>query len=369
MSLPKIFISYSESSKEDAETLQEQVIKIGSDYVTCTSNDRSTNSISRDRLQHEMSDISVLILLVSKDSLSSEWFRVEFSVAIDQMWERQIYLMPVYLEDIVGQSYPTFFNYFEFVDARVNSDFEYTARKAIDLACREEGPPLPADFFKGKHNLHSYQGTSTEASNKKMLEVYDDRLTKLIDSTMSGVEKRLSEVINAIAAKEHVLSPITIKFREQTVHKHVWVLTRFLYNDLNVEEIIDGVNANLKESRKYVYFIPKASDLAIDRAREYAELPGKKEFEGLYKFIEIDEDLVMPFEELVIYDPMESPRTWGYVQYSFQNDNQVEDLFLRLDKSLLTELVAKLKSSYKEPVMKFMFPDKLVADEEPTIKK
>lgn len=151
------------------------------------------------------------------------------------------------------------------------------------------------------------------------------------------------EVILGLSKGRYTIKPKAeaikniISKKERVVKRDIWVLSKTLNNDLNDKEFQESVKSNLSRGKHYTYFIPD-TDIMTDRVNEYFKIFG--EWKDNYKFYSFSPDKVLPFDEVVVYDPEDSDSCWGYVQFPFSN---MPDLFSFLSKDYLEETVKLLK--------------------------
>lgn len=380
---PNILIGYEQAHSDVADQLLQKLNSMAPPSISSSQIERPTGKIQRDSIKSKLNKCNVLIVFISLNAIESPWIRSLYSLGLDKLWDRKadFHIIPVTRDSPPDAQLPLTVRMMDPTDGS-GGLLESIASKAIGLACKFQSLPIPDGILDP-----NYDNWQKWVFNDTKDQIFDGLISemqnqfhnqeKLFKKQMDNIRSKFIGVINSIAAKEHILSPISIKFREESANQHIWVLTRYLYNDLYNDEIKEGVYKNLKNGKTYLYFIPENDPLAYARKRKFLKaLKSQEDSLGenekrdtssildTIEFIRISKDTFFPFEELVIYDPFEAPRTWGYVQYSFQDSKmQHENLYLKLDKSLLTDLVTRLLDSHPQ-IKNFSFKHNSIPSEE-----
>ena len=94
---------------------------------------------------------------------------------------------------------------------------------------------------------------------------------------------------------------------------NIWVITTDLNNDVTKGSIRDSVEANLKNGKHYIYFLPSVSNPnftdASTNERAYRAWDVYTDHRDQIRFIHLPDDTLFLFREVVIYNPLPNPNS------------------------------------------------------------
>jgi len=168
----------------------------------------------------------------------------------------------------------------------------------------------------------------------------------MIDTLLNDILTQ--SILSLKQANERIMTLEAIAEAEKNANDSIWIITTHLNNDVNDKEIRESVKENQDKGIQYTYFVPKTSSLIKKRLKSYEEffkVKNQEDEEEKYKFISMDEnEAIMPFAEVVIYDPEEHMSLWGYVELNYNDRTTDKDsVFLRIPHRNLFPLVESLK--------------------------
>ena len=141
-----------------------------------------------------------------------------------------------------------------------------------------------------------------------------------------------------------LLAPYTISHKEKATKAEVWVVSENLNNDLYDEPIIKSVQENMQDKKiKYRYFIRESKETYL---RQQLSQKISSDLQNKYQVIVLPEAALMPFEEMVIYDPENEELRWGYMQMTYEGSRSNQPVFILCPSQLVDESVELLKSCY-----------------------
>jgi len=95
-----VFISYALDDLNKAKVIADKCKRIGFNVWTDES-DIVPGEPWRDKLEHAIKSCDVVIILISKKALLSDWINKEWSIICEEKWNRpNITILPIKLEDI-----------------------------------------------------------------------------------------------------------------------------------------------------------------------------------------------------------------------------------------------------------------------------
>lgn len=317
----------------------------------------------------------VTIILVSPTSIESPWVQFELNIALNQNLSKRakskdkkgpkdtvsefsqyisnsIRVIPVLIAP-VGSLPPQFwvFNHLPHIDFTVETDRVAVLQKIADRI--DELTGTEDRIFK----------PSIDVSNRFNLQTNYNRLYKQVGGVLKEIvaeqtrefDEKLTAINRAFEASSSLLSPAHITIKETTAREAIWVVSRDLYNDLWLKEFQESIRLNYIRKLKYVYFIEdtkRYEHLKSLYGEMYEELRqksdpklGRKKVfpkEDNFTFIPLAPGTVMPFDEVVIYDPEAGRGTSAYVQLSFDQHPNPQTVYIDLPKSTSAEMVQKL---------------------------
>lgn len=332
-----VFISY---SSHDAEVAQKiftyletfDLIRPQLDRIDTSPGDQIVEKVTR-----IIKSAAKLIILISPQSVRSAWVAFELNAALYQHLTKggRSNVIPVLVEPVT--ELPSEFH--------IIDDLEYvpfTAADAEDIALKAifeaivRNQPQPTTI----HEDH----TKARAAESRIPEQYTRLKSALADTIKTEIDpllRLMRDIAQATSAQSHILSPEYVSLTEANAISEIWVVTTHLYNDLYDPKISKSVSDNQKKGIKYIYFV-ETTDLLKQRQKEYIER--FSENIGRFEFIEVSGDIIMPFDEVVIYDANDDHVSWGYVQMTYGKypvlDKQ--SVFLKLPDRNLGSLTRRL---------------------------
>lgn len=183
-----------------------------------------------------------------------------------------------------------------------------------------------------------------------------DVFSEIMEDKTSAFSDKLDAINRAFAASTSLLSPAHISIKERDATEAIWVVSADLYNDLHVPDFEESIIDNFRRGLKYVYFIEN-----IDRFEQmvsrFDSIYGRIDISGNgklednkqnYDFVPLAPGTVMPFDEVVIYDPKAGRITSSYVQITFDQHPNKQTVYIDLPLSATEKMVQKLDLAYKK---------------------
>lgn len=337
--MPSLFISYSHEDMAIAQRVEAYFTRLGfevfRDEGILAPGDQIAESIN-----NYISKADGCILLLSQSSMESNWVKFEVNNALIQLVNRsqsskfQIYPLVVEAE-VSPQNFPQLAS-FMWGDITLPSQdehwFSIIANRCFQQVGVNKKAPTPSRRDAASAELH--RTPEYERLIRMMSGVFKDELEDLKEST-----KKINE---SILSRDHVLTPKMIAFKEKDVAHEIWVITKHLYNDVEDVDIRDSVALNLNKSIRYRYFV-EDTELTRKRINEYKKFHFHESGAdpSLVNFYILPNDFPMTSSEIVIYDPKDRQRYWGYFQvcYGKVNDVQAVDYFFQISDNDIVDLV------------------------------
>ena len=139
--------------------------------------------------------------------------------------------------------------------------------------------------------------------------------------------------------------------------KTIWVITLDLSNDIGIEndkktdkKIVDIVNSNLKQGKKYVYFVPDTNKIN-GAIKEYKKIHSESYKKGQVKFCIIPKDEFHFINEIVLYDVEEDAPTRAVQWFP----NKELNYYLEIDKFYQLPLIGVLNNLIKKYGLKDIY--------------
>ncbi len=183
-----------------------------------------------------------------------------------------------------------------------------------------------------------------------------DVFAEILQDKTSEFSDKLDAINRAFAASTSLLSPAHISIKERDATEAIWVVSADLYNDLHVPEFEESIIDNFRRGLHYVYFIENAErfDKMVERFDSIygrIDLSGNGKLEDNkphYHFVPLAPGTVMPFDEVVIYDPKAGRITSSYVQITFDQHPNKQTVYIDLPLSATEKMVQKLDVVYQK---------------------
>lgn len=171
----------------------------------------------------------------------------------------------------------------------------------------------------------------------------EDIIRNALNEPETEVLHRILEMFEFFQKHQYLMTPQAISKKEETAKHEIWVVTNHLYNDTQDPETRESVKRNLKRGIRYRYFVDMRNPLIAKRIPEYKKLYAA--WSDQYEFFRRSSGLFMPYDELVLYDPIEPNHMCGYAQMNYPIPGKEDDnLFLRLSDAHSLSIAFPLKS-------------------------
>lgn len=162
----------------------------------------------------------------------------------------------------------------------------------------------------------------------------------VVERAIAPIKSSIEDIVNAQRQQSWIMSTEMIAVMEVQAKSEIWVVTTHLWNDVNDDKIRDSVKRNMQRGICYRYFV-RDSALMRTRIEEYTALYGtSKPKTRNYKFIIIrDSNMLMPFDEVVIYDGLDDLKRWGYAEMTYKE----HAVFIKLGERNVMTMFAQLE--------------------------
>lgn len=305
----------------------------------------------------------ILVVLISAASIESRWVQFELGIAFDRLLRSQSEnklsntkhdtrsrVIPVLISPVTElPAHMQFISHLRFVDLTSPTDGTRAFEQIVELVDNELGTLTPHDqqFFRFNREFNLATNYS------RMMDQMKSALEVVLDEPMKHIGTRIDQLAKAAAATSSILSPAHVSLMEKDAKNEIWVISYDLYNDLYNEEFFPSIKENFQKGIKYVFFLENDAmynELISAYEKRYAKLnyDEKAEGEGFdnrsnYSFVPLEPGTVMPFDEVVIYDPRNGRLASGYVQLTFDQHPTPQTVYIDLPKSTIEEVVRKLE--------------------------
>ena len=326
-----------------------------------------TGELWRDKISKELDRSKIFILLVSNNSIKSiNVAREVASVAAKclrikddkPVWadSRTVgtLFLPIILEDVDSifacikqnvqcQDFRNPYDLRNQLEVIANSIWEHLGKPNIEISKSD------------RHNLDASNSYSfSEIVNRQLSEWLDNNYRKaqfasrvLRNPTiqlLAESNRKLDNFFELNNTSNVLLAPYTISHKEKATKAEVWVVSENLNNDLYDDPIIKSVQENMREKEiRYRYFIRESKKAHLSRQLSQ-KIP--QVLHDKYQVTILPEIVLMPFEELVIYDPENEELRWGYMQMTYEGSRSNQPVFILCPSQLVDESVELLKSCY-----------------------
>lgn len=377
---PNIMLSYGNDDYEIAEGIYNYLdgckvndildkYKIDFDKISFTSIDFMGSIIN------SVEKADVTIILISPTSIESPWVQFELNIALNQSLlskqdsmhnsdsskvvtgefsrylAQSIRIIPVLIAPVEILP-PQFwiFNYLECIDYTAANDGTDTLRIISERIDELTGSSDRSDHL----SIDVRKRFNLETNYNRLYHQVGGVLREIVSEQTKEFDEKLTSINRAFEASSSLLSPAHITIKETTATEAIWVVSRDMYNDLRLKDFQESIRQNYIRGLEYVYFIEdvkrfdhleKLYNELFDRLRDKSD--PKKEGKKFpksprFKFIPLSPGTVMPFDEVVIYDPEAGRGTSAYVQLSFDQHPSPQTVYIDLPKSTSADMVRKL---------------------------
>jgi hypothetical protein len=326
----RVFISHSSENKDFAELVQNALQAAGIQVLIDSTIE--PGEPWEHALRSFVNKADVLLILVSQHSLASEWVRFECLSFLARKKESPgLELIPILIDD---SGLPSFLANYQVADFRVPDKY----LEKLEALARQISNRLlsPAE----KINPPALVGGPRASAELKRME---EMILNAVNMGMADLSKQVRDMLEVFQKQQYLLTTQAISLKEKTAVSEIWVVTTHLFNDTQDAEIRESVSSNLARGIYYKYFVDKCDPLIIRRIPEYEKLYAAHA--DNHAFIPLPTGLLMPFDELVLYDPIESNRIWGYAQINYTVPGKGEDnLFFRLSRPHAISIASSLRN-------------------------
>lgn len=312
----RVFISHSSEDSEFVDLAHESLSRAGLEVTVDSA--IPPGQFWEHALRSFANTADVLLVVVSKHSLASEWVKSEcFTFLARKKENPNLVVIPLLLDD---SQLPEFLSSYQISDFRVPERFA----DKLQLLAGQIRDRAPHGDYSG-----SFPMVGGEVKASPELKRLEQMILNAVNKGVRELDIHLKGMFEIFQKQQYMLTPDTISEKEKTAVSEIWVITSHLYNDTMDSDIRKSVHANLERGIDYKYFVDVSNPLIKRRIPEYEKLYSN--FTGRYQFITLTAGLIMPFDEVVLYDPLEVNRIWGYAQMIYSVRGKGEDnLFLRL---------------------------------------
>lgn len=249
------------------------------------------------------------IFIISNAFIKSDWANgVEYKHAKKIKDENPNFLfIPILIEDLNEKS--TFnLNEYKYSDFRSIRSFSRDVDTLISKSlCSNISESIRHEVTYNNEILPNLENIRQSNLTRSVVE-------EALEKYVAPLKEEIHRMTKNQQAHERIMTIEAIAEKEQTANDNIWIVSTHLNNDINDEEIKESVRSNQRKSPhiEYTYFVPMDSSLINKRIEAYKKFHSEENEGKTYKFIKIDkEEALMPFAELVIYDPDDSsiPKT------------------------------------------------------------
>jgi hypothetical protein len=303
----------------------------------------------------------VLIVLISTASIESRWVQFELGIAFDRLLRTQkageqstddrrgipSRVVPILISP-VGElpAHMQFISTLRFIDLTSPIDGTRAFEQVVEVVDHELGTLTSHDqqFFRFNREFNMATNYSRVMEQMKLA------LGSVLQDPLKGIAARIDQLAKAAAATSSILSPAHVSLMEKDARNEIWIVSYDLYNDLYNEEFYPSIKENFRKGIKYIFFIENDAmfeDLLKSYKNKYGELKHDDRAEvadnsANFQFIPLEPGTVMPFDEVVLYDPRNGRLASGYVQLTFDQHPTPQTVYIDLPKSTIEVLVRKL---------------------------
>lgn len=300
----------------------------------------------------KMDECDGYIFIVSNSSIKSEWVSKEYQHAMKTIeTNKDFMIIPILIEDL-NKNYTSEIkvnfnlNQYKYSDFRSHFSFLSEIDNLIKNSLCPNIDPISLQELIYKNSI------TPNIENLRFKKIMDYALNDAFNKHISPMQQDINRMIKLQQANEKIMTIEAIAEKEKTANDNVWIISTHLNNDINDIDIKKSVKVNQTKNPniKYTYFVPKNSVLIDKRIEAYRNFHLKENEGKTYEFIKIDKDeAIMPFSELVIYDPDDYTTVWGYVELNY-NDvvNDKNSVFLKMPQRNLCPIVELLKNKKEE---------------------
>lgn len=326
---PKVFISYSHKDQEIVSRIRESMGNLEVFNIFIDEKDVNIGDRLSDTFTTHIRNSDAFILFISKDSVKSYWVEYETSVAHKKLKNNKLHFLPVLLNEIPegehGRLSKMLPENIKVGDFTFPGSFETDFEKLIK-SLREKLKIDNLDSALEKEINMIARLVNSDLDRYK--DIIDNVFSHRLDEKLRDIKERVEQMQQLSYLGEKVLTETRIADIEREAKYDIWVITTHMEND----DDDDLISENNSKGIKYTYLYPDSAILRnkIEKFREMHD--------GGNDFIPLKEDYILPFGELVIYDPYGAEDARGYIQLSRKNK-----IFVELDDRMLNQAISMTK--------------------------
>jgi len=230
----KIWISYTKSDKEFFDRISNEIQSDGHEIISIE-NEISAGDFIVDKLTEQINQADFILLLLSKDSIKSNWINYEILIALSEKGKRKT-IIPLLLTK--GITIPPIIEHLFYLDFTENSNFDENKKKLLQALKLKESE-------KTKHSNKNLEILIKERTKQLMLdkELYERQRSKQYDI------KRLYKFSFVLTMIASIVASI-ISFQFILKDKSDTIISEFTY--VNIVFYLLGILTALIPSIYYV---------------------------------------------------------------------------------------------------------------------
>ena len=375
--LPLIFISYSSEDAQLAKCIDCFLHKAFKNRLNTFLDVKvSTGDLWHNEISERLDRSEIFILLVSNESMGSINVAREVAVVAtkclrnknnelqwtthkkfsSESYEKEsILFLPIILEEINDiyacikqnvqwQDFRNPYDLYEQLEKLAHSIENYLERDKVS----KPNSARPKSNKQKQHHLYS------DAFSEIPLELRnnDHRKAQFVSKVLHNStiqllaesNRKLNNFFDINNTSNVLLAPYTISHREKATKSEVWVVSENLNNDLYDEPISKSVQENMREKKVLYHYFVRDNKKAHLNQQLSKNIPA--ELRNQYKITTLPNETLMPFEELVVYDPGNEELRWGYMQMTYESSRSNQPVFMLCPSQLVDESIQLLRSCY-----------------------
>ncbi|MDP8240666.1 MAG: toll/interleukin-1 receptor domain-containing protein [Candidatus Hatepunaea meridiana] len=347
----KIFISYSTFDNEFVEKLDQSLSTDKS--LTVIRDERlikAGNKIDPLNLYKGIDGSDIFLLVLSNSSLQSGWVKIEYDYALKKIETSKDFLfIPLLIEDIDDEvKMPFPINAIKHIDFRNPFSFIRDFDKLLFgiYGISEENQQIEEEKYQQIREVVYNLSFDPNIEVTRLQRILENSLEKILPQYLKPINENIDLLTKLSHASERIMTLEAIAEKEKSVSDSVWIVSSNLNNDVLNDKIKESVKKNQKAGIRYTYFVLNTPPIK-KRIAEYKEIYDsifKDRKNDKYCFIEMkDDEIVMPFEEIAIYDPDDYSNTSGYVLINFDLPIKTNSVFLKISHRYLFPLTTSLR--------------------------
>ncbi len=296
-----------------------------------------------------------MIILISKSSIRSPWVQFELNIAVNRSIhsrdlegtsQRRPVVLPVLLSEI--SDLPSVFSiisYLHIIDYTVDID----GVAPLDDIVQRLDNSLKMLATDEAAYINTRKEFSLKSNYDRLSRQFTEMAEKALSKKFQDLADKIDDLRRASAANSSILSPTHVSLKERDARKEIWVVSSDLYNDLYEEEFHKSILANYRRGIRYIFFVEdqqRFKDLQRDYENKYSRIESDDgqllDNAGNFTFVLLSPGTIMPFDEVVLYDPRGGRAASGYVQLTFDQHPTRQTVYIDLPKSTIEHVVQRL---------------------------